>query len=190
MFSKWFVYCVTSGVSYYLSHLFSSSGWFWYPGSTIWEPILAANMYCGWIYIYINIYSAGANMMQKKAGKKDQKRSSPNLHFKSMVNNPPETQQKMPRIPRTLGYYSLLGPLQASQVAFQWTAQLCWGVGSCGGLLGGWKAFWISIESKISWDLSQFKFVFSLEFGSLLGFDQWNLARRHHWSLIKMYHPT
>lgn len=50
MFSKWFVYCVTSGVSYYLSHLFSSSGWFWYPGSTIWEPILAGNMYCGSIY--------------------------------------------------------------------------------------------------------------------------------------------
>ena len=77
------------------------------------------------------------------------------------TKNPPETQQRW--LPRTLGCYSLLEPLQASQVAFQWTAQLCWGVGSCGGLLGGWKAFWISIESKISWDLSRFKFVFPLE---------------------------
>ena len=101
------------------------------------------------------------------------------------TKNPPETQQRW--LPRSLGCCSLLGPLQASQVAFQWPAQLCWGVGSCGGLLGGWKAFWISIESKISWDLSRFKSFFHWSFWTLLGFDQWNLARRHQYAPLEPY---
>ena len=135
------------------------------------QHVLLVNIY---IFIYIYTVSAGGKIwcnMQQKSLKKNRKGHLQICMSRKFVSfspfwvdgtkNPPETQQRW--LPRSLGCYSLLEPLQASQVAFQWTAQLCWGVGSCGGLLGRGKAFWISIESKISWDLSRFKFVFPLE---------------------------
>ena len=93
-----------------------------------------------YIYIYQLVGKYDAILQQKNFKKTEtdiskfacQENSSRfRLFFESMGPKIlPKTQQRW--LPRTLGCYSLLEPLQASQVAFQWTAQLCWGVGSCG----------------------------------------------------------